>query len=163
MSIKTTVESYLSRCPHQAGQTVQFGWFVFRIAGHGQPPQVESLDFRQIASFTQDFSETERIHTLQTATLARFSASECPCTLWQSALVSLSYSSKHANAFIERQKPTDNNDSGWYVGVRDETLNMDDPSSFARRSLYDLTIHDMRMAAYWLLPTGTVVLLDESA
>ena len=163
MSIKTAVEDFLSRRPHEAGQTVQFGWFVFRITARGQPPRVESLDFRQMASFTEDFSEVERIHTLQAATLARFQALESPCTLQQSALVSLSYYPGRVDTFLERQSPTDSNDSGWYVGVHDEARSMDDVSSFARRSLYELTIHDMRMAAYWLLPQGTVVSLDDDA
>ena len=163
MSIKAAVEDYLSSRPHKVGETVQFGWFIFRIAAAGQPPRVESLDFRQIASFTEDFSEVERIHTLQAATLARFRAEESPCTLWQSALVSLSYHPGRADTFLKRQSPTDSNDSGWYVGVQDEARSMEDVSSFARRSLYELTIHDGRMAGYWLLPEGTVVSLDDAA
>lgn len=116
-----------------------------------------------MATFTEDFSEVERIHALQEATLAHFQAEESPCTLWQSALVSLSYSPGQAHAFLERLSPTENNDSGWYVGVQDETRDMKDPTSFTRRSLYELTIHDKRMAAYWLLPTGTRVSLDDTA
>lgn len=163
MSIKTAVEDFLSSRPHRVGETVQFGWFIFRIAAAGQPARVASLDFRQMASFTDDFSEAERIHSLQAATLARFRAVESPCTLQQSALVSLSYYPGRVDTFLERQSPTDSNDSGWYVGVHGEARSMDDVSSFARRSLYELTIHDMRMAAYWLLPKGTVVSLDDAA
>jgi hypothetical protein len=159
MTIKLLVEKFIADRPHHVGETVQFGWFIFRIAERGRPPRIESLDFRQIASFTEDFSEVERIHSLQTAALVQFNASESPCTLWQSALVSASYSPRCSGAFLERQAPTDGNDSGWYVGVFNDTRDMDDIDSFGRRSLYELTIHDMRMAPYWLLPRGTIVSL----
>jgi hypothetical protein len=163
VSIKAAVEEYLASRPHKVGESVQFGWFVFRIATPGKPPRLETLDFRRMASFTEDFSEVERIHALQASMLGRFRAEELPCSLRQSALVSLSYHSGRADAFIMRQPPTCDNDSGWYVGVRDETRSLDDVRSFTRRSLYELTIHDMRMAGYWLLPEGTVVSLDNSA
>lgn len=159
MTIKQLVQKFLSERPHHIGETVQFGWFVFKIVEQGQPPRIETLDFCQIASFTEDFSEAERIHSLQTAALVQFSAAETPCTLRQSALVSASYVPGHASAFLQRQAPTDGNDSGWYVGVHDDVRDMHDPNSFSRRSLYELTIQDMRMAAYWLLPKGTVVTL----
>jgi hypothetical protein len=162
MNIKTTVEVFLSQRPHEFGETVQFSWFIFRIASSlGQPLKVESLDFQKIASFTDDFSEPERIHKLQLAALARFQASECSCSLRQSALVSLSYFPGRPDTLMERQTSTDRNDSGWYVGVRAESRSMDDPGSFRRCSLYELTIHDMRMAAYWLLPVGVIINLDE--
>ena len=163
MSIKSAVQAYLSSQPHKAGETVQFGWFIFRVIASGQPPQIESLDFRGMMSFTEDFSEAERIHALQSATLARFGATALPCTLRQSALVSLSYHPGRRDAFLKREQPSTHNDSGWYVGVEDEARNMADESSFALRSLYELTIHDLRMAPYWLLPEGTFVALDDVA
>lgn len=160
MSIEAAVKEFMSCRPHEAGQTIQFGWFIFRIVEQGQPPRIESLDFRQTASFTEDFSEAERIQNLQMAALVRFQATECPCNLRQSALVSLSYYPNRGDTFLERQTPTDQNDSGWYVGVRGETRDLDDPASFERRSLYELTIRDMRMSAYWLLPVGSIIQLD---
>jgi len=157
MPIKSLVQKFLSERPHNAGETVQFGWFIFRIAEPGRPPRVESLDFRQLASFTEDFSEAERIYALQLATLPQFKRTECPCTLRQFALISLSYTPERDDVFIERQQAADGNDSGWYVGVYDESRDMNDAASFTRRSLYELTIHNMRLAAFWLLPPGTLV------
>jgi hypothetical protein len=163
MSIKTAVEDFLSNRPHKTGDTIQFGWFIFRVVSPGQPPKIESLDFREMASYTQNFSEVERIHHLQMAALARFQVSESPCALWHSAIVSLSYSPGRKDAFMKRDASASKNDSGWYIGVRDEPRSMDDPGSFERRSLYELTIRDMRTAAYWLLPQGKTVYLNESA
>jgi len=158
--MKLLVQKFLSERTHKAGETVQFGWFVFKIVERGQPPRIQSLDFRQMASFTDDFSEAERIHSLQIAALKQFEASECPCTLLQYALVSVSYSPERDDVFIERQQPTDASDSGWYVGIFNDGRDMNDIASFTHRSLYELTIHDMRMAPYWLLPPGTIVSLN---
>ena len=155
--MKSLVQKFLSERTHKVGETVQFGWFIFRIAEPGRPPRIQSLDFQKMASFTDDFSEAERIHALQLAALRQFQRPECPCTLQQFALVSLSYSPKRDDVFIERQSPADGNDSGWYVGIFNDTRDMNDPASFVHQSLYELTIHDMRLAPHWLLPPGTVV------
>lgn len=161
--MKSAIEANLSGRQHSAGETVQFGWFVFRIAAAGIPPRLESLDFRQMASFTDDFRIAEQIRASQTDTLRSFGASECPCTLQQSALVSVSYTPGHSDAFLQRQESTDANDSGWYVGILDDPADMDDVATFTRRSLYELTIHDMRLAPFWLLPTQTTIQLRDYA
>jgi hypothetical protein len=157
--IKQLAQQYVARRPHKPGETIEFGWFIFRIVNNAQPPELESLDFRKIASFTTDFSAAEQIHELQRSTLARCGRDEQRCVLWHSAVVSLSYSPGRMDAFLKRDAPTDANDSGWFVGVFDEQRSMADATSFTRRSLYELTIRDMRMASYWLLPRGTVVTL----
>jgi len=159
MGIKQTVQDYLSTRSFEIGETIQYGWFIFKITGKENPPQIESLDFRQMASFTNDFSEAERIDAAQTSTLLQFNASVTPCTLRQSAIVSKSYVPGLNDIFLERQTETNANDSGWYIGVTNETRDMDDPDSFTRHSLYELSINDMRMVPYWLLPVKTIVSL----
>jgi hypothetical protein len=161
VTIKTLVQKFLAKHPHKVGETVKFGWFIFGIAGLGNPPRVESLDFRKMGSFSDDFSEAERIHSLQNAALVEAGVTECPCTLQQFALVSASYSPDRKDAFLERQETAEGNDSGWYVGVFDESLDMEDLASFSQRSLYELTIKDLRMAPFWLLPPGTIVSLAD--
>jgi hypothetical protein len=76
------------------------------------------------------------------------------CTLLQPALVSRSYHPAADGVFIERQPPTNDNDSGWYVGIADDDIEMSDRTSYVHRSLYELTIHDERLARFWLLPSG---------
>lgn len=161
--MKSAIEAYLSGREIRAGETVQFGWFVFRIAEAGHPPRIESLDFRQLASFTHDFRLAEQIDASQKDTVRSFGVAEHPCTLRQSALVSVSYAPNHPDAFLQRQESTDANDSGWYVGVLDDPADMHDAATFSRRSLYELTIHDMRLARFWLLPTGATICLRDHA
>jgi hypothetical protein len=157
--IKELAQQYVAKRSYKPGETVQFGWFIFRITDNAQPPEIESLDFKEIASYTTDFSAVEQIHALQRSALARCGWEEEECVLWHSAVVSLSYSPGRQDAFLKRDVPTDANDSGWYVGVFEELRNMGDATSFLRRSLYELTIRDMKMAPFWLLPRGTVVRL----
>jgi hypothetical protein len=118
---------------------------------------------RTLSSFTDDFRMAEQIEASQADTLCTFGVSECPCTLRQSALVSVSYTPGHPDAFLQRQESTDANDSGWYVGILDDPADMDDVATFIRRSLYELTIHDMRLAPFWLLPTQTTIHLRDHA
>jgi hypothetical protein len=158
--MKQIVQRYLATVPHRVGQTIQYGWFTFRIASDAIPPEIESLDFRAMASFTTDFSAVERVRDLQWQTLCRCGVREEPCSLAQAALVSRSYSPGVANAFLERQHASRDRDSGWYVGVLDDPRDMTDERSFEFRSLYELSIADERTTPFWLLPVGKKVMLD---
>ena len=55
--------------------------------------------------------------------------------------------------------PTDENDSGWYVGVINEERGMSDIASFEHRSLSELSIADERMTPFRPLPIGKKVIL----
>lgn len=158
--MKDLVQRYLAKVPHKAGETVQFGWFVFRIASNSVPTEIESLDFCAMASFTTDFSAAERVREQQWLTINQCGLVEEPCSLTQVALVSRSYTPGHTQAFLERQSASQNRDSGWYVGVLDDPQDMDEEGSFEFRSLYELSIADERMIPFWLLPVGKRVRLE---
>ena len=162
-SMKQLVQRYLATAPHKIGDTVQFGWFTFRIVSDSLPPEIESLDFSAIASFTTDFSAAEHVRDLQWQTLRRYGVLEKPCSLVQAALVSRSYAPGRHDAFLERQSASHGRDSGWYVGVLDERRDMNDARSVEYRSLYELSIADERMTPFWLLPVGKKIMLDAGA
>ena len=65
--LKQIVQRYLATIPYKVGEMIQLGWFIFRVADQSIPPEIESLDFLKLVSFTTDFSAAERIHSLQTA------------------------------------------------------------------------------------------------
>lgn len=157
-----SVLDHLRTVDAKVGETVQFGWFVFRVIGGNDRLDLETLDFRQVASFTTDFKIPEQIYWAQHETLRRLGAKEMPCVLNNPALVSRSYQPRGLNTFIERCSPTFDGDCGWYVGVIDKTIDFNDPASFVHRSLYELTIHDERLARFWLLPVGYRVYFDQS-
>lgn len=158
--LKTHVQQFLAERPHKTGEIVQFGWLVFRIVSEGSLPEIETLDMKEMASFTTDFSEAERIHHVQRQTVNRLGVEPDGCSLLNTALVSKNYVPGQSSVFLKHDASSGGADSGWYVGIYDDPLDMDDVHSVHIRSLYEITIHDMRMAPYWLLPTGFMIHLD---
>lgn len=159
-ALKELVQLFLSERPHKAGETVQFGWLWFRVVKEGSPPEVESLDMKRMASFTTDFSEAERILRQQNEVTNRYGVEPDACSLMHTAMVSTSYRPGHPDAFLKHDAPSGDRDSGWYVGVYNDPIDLDDADSFQLQSLYELTINDMRTASYWTLPQGFLVHLN---
>jgi hypothetical protein len=156
------IQRFLENRAIAAGQTIEFGWLIFKIRALGPPLLLESLDFRAVASFTTDLTEAEKVHQLQIATLKANSTDGEPCTLRQYAVVSRSYIPGHPDAFLKRDTGVRGNDSGWYLGVRDDKLDFQDPICFSKESLYEISIKDIRAIAYWLLPVGSFVTLQNA-
>ena len=159
--IEDALQRYLLNRKIAAGEVVHAGWLVFRIAKVGPPPEFESLDFKKVASFTRDLSEAEAIFRMQSDMLRKHSVSEEPCTLRHTAVVSRNYFPGHPAAFLKRDSGAKERDSGWYVGISDEELDMNDATSFVVHSLYELSIQDRRMLPFWLMPVGTAVSLSD--
>lgn len=158
--ILQVVQEYFKSRPVLPGETIQVGWLIFRVTNNIHPIQIESLDFKSIASFTDDLTEAEAIFEMQLNALRARAAEEEPCTLRHSAVVSKSYVPGHPQAFLKRDSIASDRDSGWYVGMFDDPIDFNDPNSFLTRSLYELSIADRRMLPYWLLPVSTQVSLD---
>lgn len=156
------IQEFLANRAIAADQIIEFGWHIFKIRAVGPPLLLESLDFYAVASFTTDLSEAERIHQLQIAILKANSTDGEPCTLRNYAIVSRSYTPSHPDAFIKRDAVVRGQDSGWYLGVLDDKLDFEDPNSFSKQSLYEISIMDNRTTAYWLLPIGSFVTLQNS-
>lgn len=161
--IVKAVQQYLATRSVAVGEIVHAGWLVFRVVDVGPPIELESLDFKKVASFTRDLSEAEAIAEMQAKALRALSVQEEPCTLRHTAVVSKTYSPGHPQAFIKRDSAAANNDSGWYVGIFNDSIDMEDPGSFVVQSLYELSIADRRMLPHWLMPIGTLVPLQPGA
>lgn len=155
--------AFLSDRRVAVGETVQAGWLVFRVADLGPPVKLESLDFLHMASFTTDLGRAEVIYRDQQAMLSCHGVEEEPCTVLHSAIVSRSYRPGHPGAFIKRDAAIEDHSSGWYVGVLDDPLSMEDESTFELRSLYELSISDERMTPFWLMPVGATVFLADGS
>lgn len=159
-TIRSKVLDFLSTRAVKHGESVEYGWFIFQTVIENGQLELESLDFRAIASFTRDLGPVERIDAEQSAVLAKQRVEPERCALWHAALISRSYTPGAQRAFMERLDPLDNNKSGWYIGVADDPLDVNDPANLHFQSLYELTIHDARFAPYWLLPAGFLVQFD---
>jgi hypothetical protein len=152
--LRTSVLDFLSDRTVKHGESVEYGWFIFQAIVENGRVDLEMLDFRAMASFTRDFRIVERIQAEQLAVLAEHEVEPEWCALWHAALISRSYTPSAPRTFMERLDPLEANSSGWYIGVADDPLDVNDPSHLHRQSLYELTIHDARFAPYWLLPVG---------
>jgi len=159
-SIRAAVLDFLADREIKNNETVEFAWFVFFIVVENDRIDLKTLDFQAMASFTTDFREPEIIHAQQMAVLEAENLELCCCTLRQSATISRSYMPGSNKAFILRQPSSNENDSGWYVGVLDDPLDVNDPNNLYLQSLYELTFHDWRLAPYWLLPIEYSVRFD---
>jgi hypothetical protein len=158
--LRESALDYLLTREAKPGETVQVGWFVFRIIHLDGQLDLETLDFKALASFTRDFTVAEHLYRAQGETLRQLGEQPNERTLMQPALVSHSYTPLSTKAFIERHAPTNSNDSGWYVGLMNETLDTENAASFVHQSLYELSINDQRFARFWLLPAGYRVYFD---
>jgi|GEM_PF-1327217 len=160
--LRSNVLDFLSDRAVKHGESVAYGWFIFQTVVENGRMDLETLDFRAMASFTRDFGTVERIDSEQSAVLTEQRVEPERCALWHAAIVSRSYTPGTPRAFMERLDPLGDSDnkSGWYIGVAEDPLDVKDPSNLFLQSLYELTIHDARFAPYWLLPVGFLVEFD---
>ncbi len=136
------------------GDTVLFSWFQFRLTETEGELDLETLDFKELASYTKDFELVDQIHAAQVQVLHKEQVDPEFCNLRQCALCSKSYAAGSPHAFINRVGPADEAEAGWYVGVADDPLDVDNRQNLSVRSLYELSMRDRRFLPYWLLPPG---------
>jgi hypothetical protein len=159
-SIQSKVLDLLSTRTVEHGESVEYGWFIFQTVVENGRLDLETLDFRAMASFTRDFGQVERIDLQQSAVLAKNRVEPESCAMWHAALISRSYTPGTPRMFMKRLEPLENNKSGWYIGVSNDPLDVNDPANLHLQSLYELTIYDPRLAPFWLLPIGFLVEFD---
>lgn len=158
--IERALQGHLAGRRIEVGHSVEFGWLILWVEEIGPPIVFRSLDLLRMASFTTDLRRAEMDHFLQRRVIEAYSADGEDCCLWYSEMISKSYEPGHPNAFLERQGPLERKASGWYVGIEDDPLDMNDFNSFEFKSLYELSISDDRMLPYWLMPVRTLVFLE---
>ena len=67
--LRANVLDFLSDRTVKHGESVEYGWFIFHTVLENGRMDLETLDFKAMASFTRDFQTVERIHTEQSAVL----------------------------------------------------------------------------------------------
>jgi hypothetical protein len=161
--IRNAVLEFLSHREVANDETVEFGWFIFTIDVKNDTINLKTLDFQEMASFTDDFSKVDVIHQTQMLVLENQNVESCSCTLRHSAIISRSYRPGQQQVFMHRLSQSEQNDSGWYVGVIDDPLDVNDANNLTRQSLYELSIHDLRLLPFWLLPDGYLIQFNGEA
>lgn len=158
--IRDEALAHLKTLGAQPGETVEFSWFVFRLTQTDGQLDIEALDFEKMASFTKDFQLVDQIHSAQMQVLREEQASPEFCNLRQLAACSKSYTPGSPRAFISRVAAAEEEQSGWYVGIVDDPLDVNDPGNVGIKSLYEISIKDQRLLPYWLLPVGYRVVFE---
>lgn len=159
-TIRSDVLAFLSNRTVKNGESVEYGWFIFQAVVENGQVDLETLDFQAMASFTRDFRTVEQIQAEQSSVLVQQRVEPGDCALWHAALISRSYTPGTPRAFMQRLDNLEASKSGWYIGVADDQLDVNHPANLHFQSLYELTIHDRRLAPYWLLPVGFLVEFD---
>lgn len=151
---------YLATRPTQDGETVEFGWFIFKIVKDRNQIDLETLDFQEMASFTRDFTIVEQIAKEQEQLLEQEGVEPCPCRLWDRAILSKSYYPGHPKAYALREFEQDGNLAGWNIGIEDDPLDLSGNENLVVQSLYEVSIKDRRFLPIWLLPVDYTVSFD---
>jgi hypothetical protein len=128
-TLRSNILDWLSTRTVKHGESVEYGWFIFQAVVEKDRLDLETLDFLATASFTRDFGPVERIDAEQSAVLADQQVEPERCTLWHAALISRSYTPGAPLAFMERLNQLEDNKSGWYVGVADDPLDVNEPAN----------------------------------
>ncbi len=152
--IREQALEYLKAQGARPGETVHFSWFMFRLTETEGELDIETLDFSSLASYSKDFELVEQIHAAQVQVLQQEQVEPEFCNLRQCAICSKSYAAGSPKAFLSRIAPAHEAEAGWYVGVADDPLDLDDRRNLNVKSLYEISIRDRRFLPFWLLPPG---------
>ena len=158
--IREHVLQHLATRPTKDGETVEFGWFIFNVVKDGGRLDIETLDFKDMASFTRDFTVVEQVYAQQMELLDEEGVEPCPCRVWDRAILSKSYYPGHPTAYAFREFELDGDLAGWNIGIEDDPLDLSGNDNLVVQSLYEVSIKDWRFIPIWLLPVGYTVSFD---
>ena len=63
---------------------------------------------------------------------------------------------------LSRLAPTDDNDSGWFIGSLEEAYDNDAPGNISRVSLYEILSHHKHVMPWLGFPNESVIILNEN-
>lgn len=152
--IREEALEHLKTLGAKPGELVQFSWFLFRLTETDGELDIETLDMSAPASYTKDFELVDQIHAAQVQVLHREKVEPEFCNLRQCALCSKSYAPGSPQAFMHRIGPAEEVEAGWYVGVADDPLDLDNRQNLNVKTLYEICMRDRRFLPFWLLPQG---------
>ncbi len=158
--IRDEALAFLKSQGAKSGETALFSWFQFRLTETDGELDLETLDFKEMASYTRDFELVDRIHAAQVQVLQQQQVEPEFCNLRQCAMCSKSYAAGSPRAFLHRITPAHEAEAGWYVGVIDDPLDVDDRQNLSVKSLYEICLRDRRFLPYWLLPPGFRIVFE---
>lgn len=144
------------------GQTFQIGWMLTQIQTHESglltlfEPDMRSFPIKWVPGVT----ETLRQKMVQVFMLDSVSLrNEIKiATIQHSMIVCSRYA--EPDFFMTRSEPSNQRDSGWFVGCLDKSHDHNDPSNLKCVSLYEAFLHQRGMQGFVLFPLGAMIVMD---
>lgn len=145
------------------GQTFQIGWMITQVEAYDATqltlvePDMEAFPIKWIPGITH----TLRHKMLQVFMLDSVSLRyqmQIP-TILQSLIACNKYSSP--NFLMVRSDPTNERDSGWFVGCLDKNHDHNDTAHLHCISLYEAYLNQRGIHGFVAFPTGIMIVMDQ--
>lgn len=151
----------------RAGETYQYGWMLTLVQELPdgtltlREPDMKSMPIEFVSGVT----ETVRHMTLQLFALDSFAVDRSDMdipTVRESGIACQRY--RDGIGFImDRAEPSDDHDSGWFIGCVNETCDHNDPNSLRRISLYELFLGRPEIRDWVTFPIGSMIQRTDDA
>ena len=150
------LKNYVKKVNAKPGEVIQFGWLIIKVTGGSGSLEYEAMDFVGDGRYTSDLRKVSEIFEKQLATLKLNEAKTELCNHQQCALVprELLNEGEINRVYMIRTHKAERNDSGWFIGLDDESVDIDDHENLIFVSTYSLSIKFPELLPFWLLPIG---------
>jgi hypothetical protein len=147
------------------GETVQIGWIVNLLKKRKDgtfgvlEPDFESFPINWVDSVTDTLAQFR----MQNDVAESFGLNpiEFP-SIRQSCVLGTDVVAGDVNLVLERTEPNED-DSGWFIGRADTSIDYSDPQNLRRASLYEAGVLTPGAIMFLALPTGYRVVLTDSS
>ncbi len=151
----------------QEGQKVEFGSTFLSIVKEEQELAIGEPDLfidDPLSHWIDDITITLRLMLDQIAFLSMLKLEPCSCSLFQKMVVGKN-ALGHPNIYMHRQKPSDADDSGWFIGYSDnshDVIDVDDSENYDSMYIFELFPIRPGLLEMICLPVGYVVVIKDN-
>lgn len=142
------------------GYTLQIGWGFYRILETGGQYQILACDISSdpFQDFTGDLSLSLEIFAAQRMALSAAKVTPVE-TSFQDTMIVQRTAVKASRVYLQRSKPGEPPDSGWYMGAVEERAPKD-PAAYARIYTYQLLGFCREALSVIQFPLGTLCVFE---
>ena len=145
----------------KSNHVIQIGWNYYRIVGEKEPFQIVALDYKSnpFKKTTDDLSVSLSIFNEQAIILkkARLSPQDIS---FQDTMIVQKNAIDASKIYLQRSRPVDKNDSGWYMGSMDEKGSQD-LEDYIKIYTYQLNSFCKVALSIIQLPVGVIALIED--
>jgi hypothetical protein len=145
-------------------ETFQIGWMLTRVESYSASqltlvePDMKSFPIKWVSGITNTLRQ-KMMQVFMLDSIALRDQMNVPSIL-QSLIACTDYSGP--NFFMSRSDPTNERDSGWFVGCRDTEHDHNDPQNLCCVSIYEAFLNQPRIQNFITFPKDVIVVMDRS-